>query len=277
MSWECVHEAAVVGMQTATVAAEEVQTASIRFFLPVTVAYLTACASWLALDRLAFAPRRKGEFPRTRHPWLDLAMAILAAAAILALGSAYRNGWLLPSGPGVLRHLSWAANNLIIFSPIAAVLAIRGQGLDTVLVPVDRIGRRLIIGACLGVLAVSVFLILRGAVNQLDDVIVGIVNPDNATNFLPVMLEGVALAFLFVRFRWVMGAWPSLIVAGVLFAAAHIPRQMEDGRSLEEMAAFFFLNTLLPAAILATVVRSRDVLWLGIVHYIMDIAIRAFD
>jgi hypothetical protein len=54
----------------------------------------------------------------------------------------------------------------------------------------------------------------------------------------------------------VVGAWPSLIIAGILFEAAHIPRQMDAGMSPNDMAAFFMLNTLLPAAILATVVSK---------------------
>jgi len=118
---------------------------------------------------------------------------------------------------------------------------------------------------------------LRGELGRFGAVLVGIVDKDNATNFLPVTLEGVALAFLFVRIRWVFGPAVALLVPSVLFAAAHLPRQFADGLGPAEIVAFFALNTLLPAAILAIVVHSRDVIWLGIVHYIMDIAIRVFD
>ncbi len=272
-----IHSATFVVTCIAAAADAEVQTASLRFFLPVTVAYLTACGGWLMLSRFAIAPRAPGPFPTTNRPWLDLAVAVATAVGIFALGALYNNKLLVPAGSAWVRHVTWAVNNLIIFSPIGIALALRRQGPCTILLPTDHIARRLLVGGALGVLATAVYLGLRGEISQLDDVIAGIIQAENLTNLLPVFLEGVALAFVFVRSRWVVGAWPSLMIAGMLFAAAHVPRQLNEGRGPGEMVAFFVLNTLLPAAILATVVRSRDVIWLGVVHYIMDIAIRAFD
>jgi len=46
---------------------------------------------------------------------------------------------------------------------------------------------------------------------------------------------------------------------------------------LLKIAAFFLLNTLLPTAVLYVVQRSADCIWIGIVHYLMDVAIDAFD
>jgi membrane protease YdiL (CAAX protease family) len=73
-----------------------------------------------------------------------------------------------------------------------------------------------------------------------------------------------------------MGLWPAVLIPAVLFAAAHIPRQLAGDSSGGTIAAFFVLNTLLPAAILYTVFVSRDIIWMGLVHYVMDIAIDAF-
>lgn len=101
------------------------------------------------------------------------------------------------------------------------------------------------------------------------------VAPDKLVDFLPVFLEGVAVAFGFVRFRWLVGMVPALVVPAAVFAAAHIPGQLADERTLATIVAFFLFNTSLAAAILWTVQRSRDVIWLGMVHYLMDIAIRA--
>ena len=70
---------------------------------------------------------------------------------------------------------------------------------------------------------------------------------------------------------------PSLVVPCLLFAAAHIPRQLEAERGAGAIAAFFALDTLLPMAIFATVIRSRDVVWIGFAHYVMNVATGAFE
>jgi len=256
---------------------DRVQEASIRFFTPVILAYLTACGGWLLLERSRLVLRSAIPFPATDRPWVDFLAAVVAALGIFALGSCFRAGLLLPSGAGWVHHLTWAMNNLIIFSPLALVLAFRRQGPKTILLSPRDVGRKVAAGVILGVVATAVFLVLRGELSRFGKVLVGVVDMDNATNFLPVMLEGVALAFLFVRIRWVFGPVVALLVPSVLFSVAHIPRQLANGLGPTEIIAFFVLNTLLPATILAVVVRSRDVIWLGIVHYIMDIAIRAFD
>jgi hypothetical protein len=82
------------------------------------------------------------------------------------------------------------------------------------------------------------------------------------------------MAFAFVRLRWVIGTAAAIAIPSLLFAAAHVPGQVEAGRDVVHIAVFFAFNTALPAAILWTVQRSRDVVWIGLVHYLMDIAIR---
>lgn len=90
-------------------------------------------------------------------------------------------------------------------------------------------------------------------------------------------MEGVVVAFLFVRIRWTLGLWPAILIPAVLFAVGHVPRQIAAEQSAGTMIAFFVFNTCLPAAILYVVARSRDIIWIGIVHYVMDIAIKAFE
>jgi membrane protease YdiL (CAAX protease family) len=96
-------------------------------------------------------------------------------------------------------------------------------------------------------------------------------------HLLPVFLEGVAVAFLWTRLAGVLGPRAALVVPCLLFAAAHVPSGIERGDGPWTLAAFFALNTLLPLAILANVARSRDVVWVGVAHYFLDVAIRAFD
>jgi tetratricopeptide (TPR) repeat protein len=256
--------------------AEKVQEASLRFFAPVTLAYLVACAGWMGLGRWRLVSWPRDPFPSCRRPWVELGFAGVAAVGLFLLGLAYRLDYLVPGGEGALWHLSWALNNLIIYSPVFIVVAIRRQGLESIFLSTRELGRKILAGAILAVVSTTVFLVLRGELGTFRAVVGGIVDPDNATNFLPVFLEGVALAFLFVRVRWAMGLWPAVLIPAVLFAAAHIPRQLAGDSSGGTIAAFFVLNTLLPAAILYTVFVSRDIIWMGLVHYVMDIAIDAF-
>ncbi len=103
------------------------------------------------------------------------------------------------------------------------------------------------------------------------------VRTENLRNFLPVFLEGVAIAMMYVRMRWAFGQWPALLGPGMLFAAAHIPRQIESGLGPPEMIAYFAVTAGIAFAVLYTLERSRDVIWIGIVHYVMDVAIGAFS
>jgi hypothetical protein len=251
------------------------QTAEAFFFLPVAAAYLAACGGWLLYNRRSREIVIEPPLPASDRPVLDFLLALAAAAGILLLGSVYRHGWLLPTAPTLAGRIGWLVDNLIIFSPLAALLWIRGQSIDTIFLSPRRWFEKILLGLALGIVSVSIYLGLRGEFSDLPRVLAASVAPDKLVDFLPVFLEGVAVAFGFVRFRWLVGLVPALLVPAAVFAAAHIPGQLADERTLATIVAFFLFNTTLAAAILWVVQRSRDVIWLGLVHYLMDIAIRA--
>jgi membrane protease YdiL (CAAX protease family) len=85
----------------------------------------------------------------------------------------------------------------------------------------------------------------------------------------------VAVVFAFVRLRWALGTAAAIAIPSLLFAAAHVPGQFAEECDTAYMAVFFVFNAALAAAVFSVVQRSRDVIWLGLVHYLMDIAIRA--
>jgi hypothetical protein len=254
---------------------ETPQQAEASFFGPTAAAYLAACVGWLIVAALL-----RKRWPRnpleTTRPYLDFVLCLAAAGGIFALGSAYRAGWLLPTGDGWQGKLNWTIDNLIIYSPIAIVLLLRRQGPATIFLSTDGLPYKLGSGLVLGVGAVLVYLAARGELDRATSVLTKSIDADNLVNFLPVFLEGVVLAFLFVRLRWAFGLTVALLLPAALFALAHVPRQIEGERTLYEMAAFFVFNTGLVSAILFTVQRSQDIIWMGIVHYLMDIAIEAF-
>ena len=49
------------------------------------------------------------------------------------------------------------------------------------------------------------------------------------------------------------------------------------GLAAPEMLAYFVLTSGVAAAVLFVLERSQDILWLGGVHYLMDVAIDAFS
>jgi len=256
---------------------ESPQQATLFFFAPVAVAYLAACVGWLAYERAwprGWPPPTESE---SNRPWLDLALCVAACAGILAIGQVYRAGWLLPTGDSWQGRLGWTVDNLIIYSPLALMLLTRRQSAETMYLSAAALPQKIVLGLLLGLLAVACYLTVRGEQQQFGEVLSQALAASSLVNFLPVFLEGVALAYGFVRLRWAIGTTAAVLVPGLIFALAHVPRQIAGERTLAEMAAFFAFNAALVPAILYTVHRSRDVIWIGIVHYLMDIAIRAFD
>lgn len=251
------------------------QTASAIFFAPVAAAYLAACAGWLAFAR--WQPRLADEaaLPNSDRRRLDAALTLLAAAMILTLGWVYRLGWLLPTGASGMGRLGWFVDNLIIYSPIALVLYARRQGTETIFLTTRNLAMKIVLGLVLGAASVGVYSLLRGEAAQIVPSLSSVLEPSHLTNFLPVFLEGLAVAFGFVRLRWLLGMVGALSLPALLFAAAHIPGQVADHHSLFTIVAFFAFNSALTVAILWTVQRSRDIVWIGMVHYLMDIAIKA--
>jgi len=251
------------------------QTATAYFLLPVAAAYLTACALWLAYDRRFKLCQSEPPLGESDHPYWDLLFTVVAGAGIFLLGAAYRAGWLLPTGDTAAGRIGWLVDNAIIYSPIAAVLVIRRQSSRTLFLSATRLPEKILLGLALGVVAIVVYSALRGELPLVPGYLASTVDVDKLVNFVPVFLEGVALAFAFVRLRWAVGVTAAIAIPSILFAAAHVPGAIEAERGPSYIAIFFAFNTVLPAAILWTVGRSRDVVWIGLAHYLMDIAIRA--
>lgn len=247
------------------------------FFVAIAAGYLAAFGGWLLLHALfpRWWPRRP--VPPTEHKWLDLVVVFVVVAIILVIGQVYQQGYLLPKNVhGLPGDLYWSLNNLIIYSPIFIILLHRQQSTGTVYLSLRGLPVKLLAGLAFGSVAVAVYLMIRWQMWLVPEVALASVRRNNLRNFLPVFLEGLALAFAFVRIRWAIGVWPAIVIPALLFAVAHIPRQLQAGVPPAEMAAYAAVTTLVAAIALFTLYRSRDIIWVGIVHYLMDVAIGAF-
>lgn len=247
------------------------------FFAAVTVAYLAACGGWLLLLRVRPGWWPKHPAMRTDHKWVDLLMVVAGAALVIGIGQIWRAGWLLPQPEGLAGDCLWQVNNLIIYAPIFVIIGFRRQSTGTAYLSARRLPVKILVGVGLGLVAVMIYWALRGELDRLPQLAAESFKRRNLTNFLPVFLEGVVMAFAFVRIRWAIGLWPALVAPAVLFALAHVPRQIDSGLALPEMAAYFAVTSFVAFAVLFTLHRSQDVIWLSIVHYLMDIAIGAFS
>ncbi len=242
------------------------------YFGPLVVAYLSACLAWVIATRLRpkLWPPAAG-LSTDRH-WLDLGLATAAILCIWGLNQAHRGGHLLHPGGSAIAPLATALNQIIIFSPIVVVLAVRGQGPATVLLQPANLPVKLISGLLLGLMASAIFLWMSGRLGDLPGALLSAVSPPSLERGLRVFLECAAVAFLFVRVRWSFGLAAALLVPSLFYAVAQVPRQLDAHMPAPEIVIYFALNTLVPAGILYVVQLSGDVIWFAIIRFLLAAA-----
>jgi len=212
---------------------------------------------WPAPDAAAFA-----------HPWRELGYCALGIVAVIGVGQLYTRHWLLPAHGTAGQPLE-AINQLLIFSPLLAIPFIRKQGVASMWLPLSRVWQRVLIGLVLSLIAVLAFVNLRSGAGKFVDVIAAVYHPKNLGNLVQVLCEDVAIAIVFVRMRAAIGLLWSIVVVGVLFAAAHIPAMLSTGAGLNEI-----LNLAMDAGlgiiVLYFLQRGADVWWFWLIHFAMD-------
>ncbi|MEO9485630.1 MAG: CPBP family glutamic-type intramembrane protease [Ekhidna sp.] len=255
---------------------EEIMQSNSYFIIPLTVAYLSICGSWFLLNRMNrswdIEPIKSSDKPR-----MDFILGMAAAIAILAIGQLFSAGYLIPTSQNELVNLLiWPLNNVIIFSPIAAALILRSQSAQTVFLSTKNMGLKLLFGLASSVLGIFIFLVIRGELQRIGEIATHAIELETLSNFPAIFFENVAVAFLFVRLKWAVGIKWAIGIPAVLFALAHVPGSIAEGDPIGHIITFFVLTGSLTTVILYTAYRSRDIFWLGIVHYLMDVAIKAF-
>lgn len=248
----------------------------INYFLAVLLGYGVPCLIWYGLFRVRPTVWPVSNLTKPDKPKKELLVGLAGGIGILLVGQLWRLGVLIPNGVEnkLLNATIWWANNLLIFSPIFIVLLIRKQSLNTVFLNGRGLPIKLIFGVIATFVGVEVYALINGGHAW------GIISQglayNNFRNFLPVFLEGVALAFLFVRLKWVVGLKWAIGIPAALFSLAHLPRAFVNDTSLELILVDSVLTAVVTVMVFSTTARSRDVIWLGMLHYFMDIGIGAF-
>ena len=255
---------------------EEIMQSNTFFIVPLSLAYLSVCGLWFLLSK-AGQSWQIDSIESTKKPWLDFGIALIACVAVMAVGQLYSSGYLLTrTGNSSFNLFIWPLNNVLIFSPIFLTLFIRKQGLNTIFISSKQVGLKLLFGLIVSLIGVVIFAGLRGEWARIPEIMASAVQLKTLSNFPAIFFENVALAFLFVRLKWAVGIKWAIGIPAVLFALAHVPGSVAEGDPIGHILTFFFLTGTLTIFILYTAYRSRDILWLGFVHYMMDVAIKAF-
>ncbi|WP_421764272.1 type II CAAX prenyl endopeptidase Rce1 family protein [Ekhidna sp.] len=246
------------------------------FILPLTLAYLSICIAWFWLDKKGKSWPLES-IKSTSRPWIDLWIGLSACIAIMGIGQLYSAGYLIPRSESTIFNqvVIWPLNNVIIFSPIFLILIIRRQSLKTIFISFKSIERKLLFGLIASIIGILVFTGLRGEWARIPEIARSSIQLKTLSNFPAIFFENVALAFLFVRLKWATGIKWAIGIPAVLFAFAHVPGSIAEGDPASHILIFFVLTGCLTTFILYTAYRSRDILWLGVVHYVMDIVIKA--
>lgn len=224
-------------------------------------------APWLWPAPPPAAPQRRG---------LDLLLAVLVPVAILLLGQAWFAGWLRWHWSGAWDHLAYLLAQVLIWSPLWLVLWWRHQSVTTLWLPRDHLWLRVGAGALLGCLGAVAYLAMTGDLARLPGVLARAATLPAWAHALPVLLEGCGVAFVFVRLQWALGRAVAALVPGVLFALAHVPRALEAGDPVEQIVLICLMNTALVALLLVWMQRFRDMVTIGVAHWLWDLAIDAF-
>jgi len=254
---------------------EEIQTSTLHFFGPVFAAYTLACAvNWSVWWK--YPDWWRVEMINPDKPWAELLMGVLAAMGVIGIGRLYSADFLIPkSGNEVIDGWLWMLNNLLIFSPIFLVMIIRRQGLSTAWISLKGLHFKLLTGLVAAILSLITFLAFRGEMSRIGSILSSSVRFETLSNFPAIFLEGVAVAFLFVRLSWLWGTRVSITLPSVLFALVHVPGMVAQEDPLMHILLMSIFTCTISIIVLYTCDRTKDVIWLGVVHYLMDVAIEA--
>ncbi|MGJ3231630.1 MAG: hypothetical protein ACFE0P_07525 [Oceanicaulis sp.] len=199
------------------------------------------------------------------RPWLEFALLLAAAAGVVAMGQLYVADLLAPDRGEVLQSL----NQLIIFSPLIAVLIWRGAPALIAGLPIRGAPAGLALGVGLAGTALAAYGLARGWTSL--DPAATIFTADNLSYGVQVLLQDVAIAALLARLADAAGWRIALVAVAILFQLAHIPPFLAGGAELADLASLV-IDTGIGLAVFGAVVASRSIWWFWPLHTVMDLA-----
>ena len=246
---------------------------SSSYYFALACGYFTGLLGWWLANRWKPAIWNSTPEHHFAHPWWDTLLAFVAAGATLAIGRLYTGGFLLPKSFILGPVLTEVVNQAMIFSPFIMLLIARHQPFATAWLSPRHVPERLGIGLALGLAAISVFVLIRQPPDTLGDILGNVYHVKNGGYATQILLEDIAIAVVFVRFRSAVGARWFLIVlitVAFLFSASHYPAKLGEGLSFMTATRDVIIDGVLASAIIYVLQRSKDVLWFWCHHFAMD-------
>lgn len=250
----------------------DIQKNELSFYLPVVIGYAAACfTTWFIYKKAGIW--NVSDTYKPKHPWKEILLGLAAVLVVFVIGRLYTAGFLIP---GRYNPIAWVINNIIIYSPVFIVILVRKHSLNTIWLNKKSIGIKLLAGFLSAFISVSLFLFSRNEWSRWHEVLQKVLSLDGSTYFLATFLEGITLAFVFVRLNWLFKLRITLAVPAILFALAHVPGMISDGDTWWYILLMSAVTGTITVFVLYTCYKSKDIIWIGVVHYVMDAAIRSF-
>lgn len=197
-------------------------------------------------------------------PWKEFGIAILACLGVIGIGQLYLAGIRLPTQYPVLD----AVNQILIFSPILALIVWRDKSPHTAFLNKANIHLKIGAGLLLAVFGIVVYTLTKGS----ESTIATLLNTYSYKNFsflVQVLLEDITIAVLFIRLKKATSLKVALIIVPSLFAIGHIPAMIANGVSPEAFLSLF-LDAGLGLFLIYTLDKTKDLLWFWMIHFAMD-------
>lgn len=204
-------------------------------------------------------------------PRRDLLVAAAVVAAVFLLNVMYTSGHLLPHPQGALAgKLVFLLDLTIIWSPLAAALLWRRQGLSTCLLEPRGLPRKLAWAAALSAAGMVVTLLVEGRLGALAAIPaqLGKLDPIQAVQSLVLFL---GVGFVLVRLAAAAGRWTAVLACSALYGLVKYPYYLSYYHMSALAASQIIAFSILVALVVLYVVLDRgDVLAVAILHFFMD-------
>jgi hypothetical protein len=238
------------------------------YAVALAVAYASALVAWWLIAQRWPSLWSPVAAPHIERPWRELLWTVVAIAGVIGVGQLYVHGYLFDAS-GARHALLESVNQVVIFSPLLALLWLRRLGWHSAWIRTDRVLLRCALGVGLALLAIAVFTLSARGARPWSAVVPSVFRLENVPHAVQVLLEDLAIAMLVVRLGAALGRRTTLVSVAALFAAGHVPAMLADGASAAEFVGLI-RDFVLGLGIIGVARRSSDVWWLWPVHFAMD-------